>query len=418
MAYGFSTNNVGRKSILIFDFGGGTFDVSILTIKDKEIIVRATAGDTHLGGEDFDNRMVAHFVDEFKRKFNRDISQDKGLLRNLKTSCERAKRVLSIETQTNITLEGTNLVSTITRARFEDLNEDLFQKSIDLVDKALRDAGLTKTDIEDVVLVGGSSRIPRVIDLVKEYFDGKELNKTINPDECVAYGAAVKAALLQDQLSTQMKGLMLSDVCPLSLGIELIDGSFSKIIGRNTPIPVERKKDFYTSFENQPWTAVEIFEGERPFARANHFLGHFALDNIPPGPKGTQIDVTFEIDANGILQATATEPKTGKSNQIVIVNRSRLSEDDANRAIEEAKRMTAEDNQHQKRSKIFNEIEEYCSQIKEDAEQLPNLDARENVLGKIEKILEWLRDNRYGSQQEMLIKKEELKEFWNRHRSS
>ncbi|XP_063709914.1 heat shock cognate 71 kDa protein-like [Culicoides brevitarsis] len=303
IAYGLNVNHTERKNILIFDFGGGTFDVTILTIKGKDYKVLATNGDTHLGGEDFDQRMVEHFVSEFKRKNNRDIRDDKSLMRNLKTHCERIKRILSMVSQAEFALEGTNLSSTITRARFEDLNYDLFEKSITLVADALRDADMSKNEIDEVVLAGGSSRIPKVQEMLSDFFNGKTLNKQVNPDEAVAMGAAVQAALLQENVEKQLKGLKLCDVCPLSLGSSIIDGSVKVVIKRNTPIPVKAFDLFTTIFDNQTTIDVAIYEGERVMAQDNHFLGRFTLSGIPPMPHGEpDIKHIYEIDENGILK--------------------------------------------------------------------------------------------------------------------
>ncbi|XP_063709912.1 heat shock 70 kDa protein cognate 4-like [Culicoides brevitarsis] len=412
LAYGMNVQNVGRKNVLIFDFGGGTFDVSILTMKDKDYKVRAIKGDTHLGGEDIDQRMVEYFTEEFQRKFDRDISGSKNLLRSLKTQCERAKVLLSQDMQAPVTLAGTSLTGTISRARFEDLNNDLFEKAIDLVAKALRDAEMTKDEINEVVLVGGSSRIPRVQELLQEFFDGKELNKSVHPDECVAYGAAVQAAMLQKATSERMKGLTLIDVCPLSLGIELCDESFSVIIPRNHSLPVKKIKTFYTTFNNQTWTDVEIFEGERPIARANHFLGHFALDGIPPAPKGAKVNVEFEIDENGILLASAIEPRTGKSSKITILNKTRLSKEDAARALKVAEQMKQEDAATRQRFAALHELEQLCTKIRGDI-QLVAEENRERVLEKVIEMLEWAHLNRYSAKEAIEEKKNELEIFFN-----
>lgn len=416
LAYGMSVNNVGRKNVLIFDFGGGTFDVSIMIMKDKEYKVRAVKGNTHLGGEDFDMRMVKHFTEQFQRKFKQDITGNKSLMRNLKTQCERAKVLLSTEIQANVTLPGTDLTGIISRALFEDLNNDLFEKAIDLVDKALKDAEMTKDEVSEVVLVGGSSRIPRVQELLKDFFNGKELNKSVNPEECVAYGAAVQAALLQKDITNRMKGLTLCDVCPLSLGIELIDESFSVIIPRNTSIPVKKLKTFYTTFANQTWTDVEIFEGERSVARANHFLGHFALDGIPPAPRGATVNVEFEIDQNGILHASAIEPTTRKSSKITIMNKTRLSKEDAKQALKVAEQMKEQDIAHRQRFSALNVFEHFCVQIRRDI-VLIRADDRDKVLEKVNETLEWIHLNRYSNKEQIDAKMAELEDFYNNFRA-
>ncbi|XP_045792420.1 heat shock cognate 70 kDa protein-like [Trifolium pratense] len=371
VAYGLDkrTNCVEKRNIFVFDLGGGTFDVSLLTIKDNNFRVKATAGNTHLGGEDFDNRMVNYFVQEFKRKNKLDISGNAKALRRLRIACERAKRSLSFLVVSTIELdslfEGIDFCSSINRAKFEEINMDLFNECMKCVDSCLTDANMDKSNVDDVVLVGGSSRIPKVQQLLQDFFKGKELCKSINPDEAVAYGAAVQAALLSEDVKNVPK-LVLQDVTPLSLGFFAVGDIMNVVIPRNTCIPVKKTKVYATAQDNQTSSLIKVYEGERTRASDNNLLGSFVLSGIPPAPRGScSSNVCFSIDENGILTVSSTIISSGNSNQITITNyKERLSAEEIKKLIKEAENYRIEDYKFLRKAKAVNALDYYIYKMK------------------------------------------------------